>query len=83
MRIVDSFNIGGNIYAVGVGSDVLYGMTVHKISVNNVDYNVKKSFAKESLSGIMQVELLVDSKAPIPIGEATITEYEQEKKAAS
>lgn len=83
MKIVNSFQENGNVYAIGVGSDVSYGMTVKKISVNGSVYDVKKSFAKESLIGVMQLEMLVDSKQEIPIGEATIIESEQTVKAAS
>ena len=83
MRIVDSFQTNGNVYAVGVGSDVSYGMNVRKISVNGAVYDVKQSFAKESLVGVMQLEILVDSKKTLPTGEATIIESEQAEKTAS
>lgn len=76
MRVVDSFNANGKIYAVCVGADVSYGMKVQKISVNGIVYDVKESFVKESLVGVMQLELLIDSKEVLPLGEATVIEHD-------
>ena len=81
MRIIDSFVLNGRVYALCVGSEVRYGMDVQKLTVGGIDYDIKESFAKESLTGIMQLELLVDSSEPLPIGEEAI--ISQINKAAS
>ena len=82
MRIDNSFTMNGKSYAVCVGSDISYGKKVRKIAVNGVIYNVKDSLTKESLTGVMQLELLIDSKTEIPTGEATVIEEDTEKAAS-
>ena len=72
MRVCDSFIDKGRVYAACTGSGIKKGMTIGKIRVGGVEFQVRRMQVQESFIGVPQAMFEVDGSRLVPDGEVTV-----------